>query len=196
MWVDPLLLGVDGVEAHLSFDPEVVELLDVTMGNEMELSLMNDTSSLEGRVSLAAGTFDSPHTNSFVFARVHFLAKQEGDARLTLFDPKERASHITHKGYSILRQVSMPQIKVYDPQSDNLLAVYPNPTQGQFVVEKPGLNTEGDLLIYDLTGRLLHQFNWCSSCGSTYTVSLEQAGTFVIQFRSNDRIESAMLQVN
>ena len=196
MWVDPNQLGVDGVEAHLSFDTDILELTDVTMGNEMELGLMVDTSTTKGRVSLAAGTFGTPHDQSFIFSRVTFIAKQEGDARLTLFDPKERASHITHKGFSILRQVSMPQLRVYDPQAENLLAVYPNPSQGQFMVEKPGIESVGQLRIYDLTGRVVHHFNWCSSCGSTYSFTLQQAGTFVIQFQSDDHIESAMLQVN
>lgn len=196
VWVDPYQLGVDGVEAHLSFDSKVIELIDVTMGNAMELGLMTDTRSQMGRVSLAAGTFGRPHTNSFVFARIHFVAKQEGDSKLTLFDPKERATHITHKGYSILRQVSLPQLRVYNPQTENLLTVYPNPSQGQFLVEKPGIDTSGQLRVYDLTGRLIHYFDWCSSCGSTHKFTLQQAGTFVVQFQSEDHIESAMLQVN
>ena len=195
VWVDPLYLGVDGVEAHLTYNTDVVDLIGVEMGEELELSLLNEVPPQSGTISLAAGTFDTPISDSFIFAHLKFLAKGEGEVQLGLFDPKQKNTHITHRGFSILQQVYLPELRVFSSLVENPLEVYPNPSSGLFLIKKPLDSSHGTLRIFDLTGRMIHSFDWCQSCGSSYKFDLPQTGSYLINFQTNQQNLGTILQI-
>ncbi len=195
VWVDPQEIGVDGVEAHLTYNTNVVDLIGVEMGQELELNLLNESSSQSGTISLAAGTFDKPISSSFIFSQLTFLAKGEGEMELGLYDPKEKNSHITHRGFSILQQVDLPELRVFSSLHTNPLEVYPNPSSGLFLVKKPSDSDQGTLRVFDLTGRMIHSFEWCQNCGSSYKLDLPQTGSYLINFQTNQQNLGTIVQI-
>lgn len=195
LWVDPLNLSVDGVETHFSYDPNVLKLLDSQLGGELEIPFLASGSQAEGRVSLAAGTFQGGKLAPFKFGTVHFMAIGQGDPNLDLFEPKIHQTAITHLGYSILYQVEIPALTIHSPKPLNYLQAFPNPSKGTFQLERPADVGEGTLTIFDLQGRRLQTHYWCSSCGLSREVTLSLSGTYLVKLQSEEKVYSAILQV-
>ena len=195
LWVDPLTLSVDGVETHFTYDPEVIELIDTQLGNELELPLLKIESQEEGRVSLAAGTFEGGKLTPFKFGNMKFRAIRKGKAKIDLFEPKAYETTITHLGYSILYQVDIPDFAIHAPKPAHYLQVFPNPSNGKFHLEKPSDLEAGTLRVFDLQGRLLQSHFWCASCDPKREVNLSLPGTYLVKLQSDNQVYSAILQV-
>ncbi len=78
------------------------------------------------------------------------------------------------------------------------LQVYPNPSQGDFVIELSGVDAEDtQILVLDMTGREIHSETVTVVDGFRKEMNLAVAkGTYILQIISNEFVISRKLQVN
>jgi hypothetical protein len=94
---------VDGAAAYLNFDPTVLQVEDVTAGNQLGVELQRQLDNAAGTVDYAAATFADFPSGSFALATVQFRALQPAAVTsLTLRRLAPRQSDATFGGRSVL----------------------------------------------------------------------------------------------
>ena len=103
--VDPAGQPVDGAAAYLTFDPAVVQVVDVQAGDALPLALQNEFDNANGRIAFAAGTFDAPVAAVFDLAVVRLQATGIGATAIAFEHTPPRQTDVTAVGDSVLERV-------------------------------------------------------------------------------------------
>ncbi len=109
---------VDAAEAHLDFDPAVLQVVSVTPGSALGTVIQNLFDNTEGEIDYAAGTFETPPNGTFDLVTITFEAVQATDASGMPLDfaplvfPRE--SQATYSGNSVLTGVTGGTVIVED----------------------------------------------------------------------------------
>lgn len=94
---------VDGASAFLSFDPGVLQVVNVTGGSVLPVPILNQFSNAAGTVDYSAGTFSAFPTGTFALATITFSAVASATASSLSFGTvMPRQSEVTFGGTSVL----------------------------------------------------------------------------------------------
>gem|GEM_PF-4661224 len=106
---------IDGVEFHLNFDPQVLQIVDaagsptstIAAGETLSLELLNHANNITGTIDYAAGmAFESPPAiGRFTVATLFLRALRpphEPDSRLSFVFTSTRLTDVTFEGQSVL----------------------------------------------------------------------------------------------
>jgi len=75
-----------------------------------------------------------------------------------------------------------------DEFTANNIKVYPNPSQGNFFIEMGELNgSNGDVTVYNLTGNVVYTSNVRDIKNNKIDLSAQQAGSYILQIRIDDK---------
>ena len=95
---------MDGAEAHLDFDPSVLQVTGIVSGGILPLVLQNTWDNTSGTIDFSAGTLSSAPTGTFTLATVTFnpvaIAIPDTSVKFSLFLPRE--SNVVFGGSSVL----------------------------------------------------------------------------------------------
>jgi len=147
--------GIDAAELHLRFDPAVLELVNVRVGERLPVPIVNEADELTGRIDYAAGTLQGLASGTFELVTLTFRALQPFD-RLPLepvdaFPAENNASAL---GLSVFGGVLLPDFEQVTQSRD--LSVFPNPVLREMTMSLDGL--EGERLwvqIIDGSGKVM-----------------------------------------
>ncbi len=147
--------AVDGMEAFLSFDPYVSEVIEVSLSNEFDVKLMEEFDNKLGQISMSAGFMESPFSGSLYVGEIVLVKKKVGNVALSFDQSRFKNTNITFRGESVLdRAFVSPPVLLLPPQT-NPLAVYPNPSNGVISIAPPDLIYPVSLKIFDLHGKAI-----------------------------------------
>jgi len=94
---------VDGVEAYLDFDPNILQVSHVTAGTQLAPVLANTFDNTNGQLHFAAGTLNDFPNGTFTLATITLSAISEAESSsLTFVTTSARQSDVTYGGASIL----------------------------------------------------------------------------------------------
>jgi hypothetical protein len=98
---------VDGAQATLKFDPNVLEVQQIIAGDapssKLELDLMNQFDNENGTIEFAAGTLEEGASGTFDLVQIQFRALEAGETTLTWKVDGPTGSDVTFGGASVLR---------------------------------------------------------------------------------------------
>ncbi|MCB0053531.1 MAG: hypothetical protein KDE24_28755, partial [Caldilinea sp.] len=102
----------DGGAAYVTFDPAVLQAVDVIGDATFSSPIQNEVDNVRGQIVYAAGTLGMAPGGRFVLARVEFVAAGPGDSLLhpTLLRPAR--SDVTYGGASILSAAADALVRV------------------------------------------------------------------------------------
>lgn len=93
---------VDGAEAHLNFDPSVLQVVRLNTGKVLPVPIQSTFSNTEGTIDYSAGTFSNFPTGTFTVATVTFTAiAASPETPLTFSTSAPRRSDVTFGGTSV-----------------------------------------------------------------------------------------------
>lgn len=96
---------VDSVSAYLDFDPDVLEVVDVTAGTELDTVLENTYDNTAGEIDFVAGTLSDFPSGTFGLATVNFRAiGGSPGSPVTFSSAVPRQSDAAFDGVSVLDQ--------------------------------------------------------------------------------------------
>jgi hypothetical protein len=98
---------VDGAAAYVNFDPQVLQVEEVTAGSTLGVELHRQVDNAAGSVDYAAATFENFPSGTFGLATLHVRALRTGTTTLVLNRSAPRQSDVTFGGASVL---APPQI--------------------------------------------------------------------------------------
>ena len=107
--VDGAQQPVDGAAAYLNFDPQMLQVEEVTAGGPLGVELHRRVDNAAGSVDYAAAAFENFPAGTFDFATLHFRALRTGRATLVLNRGAPRQSDVTFGGASVL---ALPRLSV------------------------------------------------------------------------------------
>jgi uncharacterized repeat protein (TIGR01451 family) len=94
---------VDGAAAYLGFDPDFLQVVDITPGSSLPLEIQNRFDNVAGKIDYAAGTFIDFPSGTFTLATVTFEALGQSDGTRVNFNlTLPRQSDVTFGGASVL----------------------------------------------------------------------------------------------
>ncbi|HAJ38063.1 MAG TPA: hypothetical protein DCL15_20520 [Chloroflexi bacterium] len=94
--------GVDGAAAYLTYDPAIVQVVDLTPGAHFSHLIQREFDNRSGRLAFAAGALESSVVGRFTLARVSFVAMAPGSSALAFQHILPAYSDITANGRSVL----------------------------------------------------------------------------------------------
>jgi len=147
--------AVDGVEAFLSFDPELSEVVEARISNKFDVTLLEEYDNRLGHINMAAGFMDSPAHGTLEVGEIVFVRKKPGNMLLTFDQSTLRNTNITFRGESVLNKAV---IKLPDHTSflnSDPLVIYPNPSNGIINILPPSLSYPASLKIFDINGKVI-----------------------------------------
>lgn len=115
--VDARSGGVDGAAAYLTYDPAIVQVVDVTPGAQFSHLIQSEFDNQTGRLAFAAGTLGAPIVGRFTLARVGLAAMAPGSSALTFQHTMPAHSDITANGSSVLAAAVDGQVTVSAPSA-------------------------------------------------------------------------------
>ena len=110
---------VDSAEAHLNFDPAVLQVATVTAGSTFSTLLQNQFDNTQGTFDFAAGAAlgGSLPTSDFVLATILFTATQPStNTPLTFVSQNSRRSDVYYIGSSVLDRLENGSVRVIERQ--------------------------------------------------------------------------------
>ena len=117
--VEAGLQPVDGAAAYVNFDPQVLQVEEVTAGSKLGVELLQQVDNAVGTVDYAAATFQNFPTGSFALATVQFRAlKPAAVTLLTLHRLAPRQSDATFGGRSVLGASQEVALSVAGPEGE------------------------------------------------------------------------------
>ncbi len=116
---------VDGAEAHLDFDPAVLEVVELTPGDSLETVIQRQFSNVTGTIDFAAGTFADFPSGTFDLVHIQFQAVAAAPASTTLEFQREppRQTNVTFRGESVLDAVIDGRVVVQGPTAITLASL-------------------------------------------------------------------------
>ncbi len=98
---------VDGVAAHVDFNPAILQVASIVPGSALPTVLQNQVDNLQGRLDFVAGALSAPFpTSDFVLATVVFTATElTSGTPITFATANPRQSVVTYNGNVILKHV-------------------------------------------------------------------------------------------
>jgi len=181
---------IDGVEAHLSFDPAQLEVVEANMIGKFDLTLLNRHDNEAGLIDLAAGSLTNLYSGEFQVAEVTFLAKAEGAAQVAFQNRAHLIQNATYGGQSVLNQTTVqPLVINHSTTSVKALSaelgmnVYPVPSRGQFTVKINATRADQNmtLRIYDMAGKVVASRQVLGVAEQQFDLSMQPAGIYRIQ---------------
>ncbi|OGN96320.1 MAG: hypothetical protein A2Z71_06475 [Chloroflexi bacterium RBG_13_50_21] len=106
---------VDGAAAYVNFDPAYLQVVSITPGSSLTLTLQNNYDNNIGLVNFAAGVLppNSPPSGTFTLATITFNAQALTPGTPIYFDnANPRLSDITYGGHSILDGTQGGTVKI------------------------------------------------------------------------------------
>jgi len=189
---------IDGVEAHLSFDPHKLEVERLVVGGKLPIALQNAYDNEQGTLDIAAGSLGSTLSGEFQVAEVTFRSKEAGRADVAFVARNGWQQHATSLGREVLGQTNGQTLTIGSDATTDLVAskaetlelrVFPVPSQGQVTVEIDALRPQGALVltVYDQTGRVVIT-QVLSHAGKTQLDLSQQAtGVYRVQVRHGEQ---------
>ena len=110
---------VDSAEAHLNFDPAVLQVATVTAGSTFSTLLQNQFDNTQGTFDFAAGAAlgGSLPTSDFVLATILFTATQPStNTPLIFVSQNSRRSDVYYIGSSVLDRLENGSVRVIERQ--------------------------------------------------------------------------------
>ena len=93
---------VDGAAAYVNFDPQRLQVEEVTAQGPLGVELHRWVDNAAGSIDYAAATFENFPAGTFDFATLHFRALRTGRTTLVLNHSAPRQSDLTFRGASVL----------------------------------------------------------------------------------------------
>jgi len=82
---------------------------------------------------------------------------------------------------------AMQAIQAATEKENSVFKLYPNPNDGNYVIDHP-INTEGELIIYDVTGKQLYSYIINAGSNKTLIVSDNlNNGVYLYEIRANNQ---------
>ena len=100
---------VDGAAAYVNFDPQVLQVEEVTAGSKLGVELRRQVDNAAGSVDYAAATLETFPAGTFGLATLHVRALRTGTTTLALNRTAPRQSDVTFGGASVF---APPQIAI------------------------------------------------------------------------------------
>jgi len=162
IWVNTAGDTVNGAEAHINFDPQVLSILEVIQGNTLPLILENNSDNQNGTIDFAAGTLTKAITDSFSLLTLKLLALDDTiETFLTFVRQFPRLSQVTAQGIDVLRDTKAGKIVIEPSATVDLqnslverIQVYPNPAWEEIYIKTEHLNgNHVEVHVHDMLGR-------------------------------------------
>ncbi|MEL6634159.1 MAG: serine hydrolase, partial [Bacteroidota bacterium] len=190
--------NIDGVEAHLNFSTDLMEITNVEMGSALPVVLTNQYDNTNGTLDLAAGSLTTMPNGEVEVAVVTFKTKNvEGIADVTFQDRGARVQNVTAVGESVLTDLETETLyigeKATSLDNDALngikLNVFPVPSDGNITVEIETLDLqEMELKIYNMTGQLIYSQAVKGSVKENLDLTRHAVGTYRIQLTTENGV--------
>lgn len=127
--VDAGSVLINGVAAHLNFDPALLSVEQITPGSLLPTILQNDFDNATGILNFASGTFSNPPTGTFTAATIRFRALAPTlQTSLTFASVDPRKTDITSNGASVLSAVQEAVVTISDTSVEVTVAFQGRPT--------------------------------------------------------------------
>jgi hypothetical protein len=182
--------SVDGAAAYLSFDPEVLQVVDVQLGTELNEPLGPDGptwDNTDGVISIAAGKLEGPFPDStFELATVTLKAlRPAASTSLTLIRDVNWWSDVTFNGGSILGALRPADLSVVEETStpvcagdcnedtqvtvDEVLHLVNTALDGSSLTDCPAgdVNGDGQITVDEITAATLSALDGCPAPGGS-----------------------------
>jgi len=154
---------IDGVEAHLGFNPEVMEVVGIELGNTLDVELANAYDNQAGIIDLAAGTFGAFPAGNVEVATISFRVKAAGAAQVGFVNRGGLKSDVTFGGQSIFGGTEVSAFTATPTSVEEKLAaglsVYPSPAKDVVTVKLNAPEAKGSytMRVFNTTGQLMIQ---------------------------------------
>jgi len=103
---------VDGAAAYVNFDPQVLQVEEVTGGSTLGVELHRQVDNAAGSVDYAAATFGNFPAGTFDLASLHVRALRAGTTTLVLNRTAPQQSDVTFGGASVLAPPQLATVTV------------------------------------------------------------------------------------
>lgn len=102
----------DGGAAYLTFDPAMLQAVDVIGGESFSSPIQNEIDNVSGRIAYAAGALGMAPGGKFTMAQIEFVATAPGTGLLIPARLRPARSDVTYGGASILSSASGAFVRV------------------------------------------------------------------------------------
>jgi len=155
---------IDVAEVHIEFDPNILEVAELTSGTALPVPIEGPISNnTEGTIDYATSTFGDIPDNTFTLLTITFIAKASGNSELTFFDPEGPGSTtMVSVGQEVLEEAINGSVIVNEPSNIAPIVTITAPADNASF-------TEGDNINFVATandqedGDLSTQISWSSS---------------------------------
>ncbi|HHY58403.1 MAG TPA: S8 family serine peptidase [Chloroflexi bacterium] len=107
--------GIDGAAAYLTYDPTIVQVVEITPGAQLSHLIQSEFDNQTGRLAFAAGSLNALPTGRFTLARIGFVAVAPGSSVLAFQRTMPTHSNITANGGSVLAAALNGLVPVASP---------------------------------------------------------------------------------
>lgn len=178
---------IDAVEAHLAFDPERLEILDIYWNDAFQTTLQEDYDNQNGTIDLAAGSFSDFPKGTVEVAWINFTAIQTGNIELTFSNKGYHSSEVTFGGISVLENTVDSELNIIEK---NIAAMavnaYPVPTDGIINIEvfNPANPQDVSVRIFNTNGQQLFQRKYKGEVIETLDIGYFGQGVYLVEVHS------------
>ncbi|MEL6627184.1 MAG: 5'-nucleotidase C-terminal domain-containing protein [Bacteroidota bacterium] len=194
--VDALTQSIDGAEAHLTFNTDLLEVVSIDMGSTLNIELMKSFDNEAGTIDLAAGHLTQLASGEVEVATITFRTKAEGIADVRFADRGHLAQSVTFGGVSVLDATVGGELTISNKTTaiDNEIAghslnVFPVPSNGEITVEVISENLSNmEIRIYNMIGQVVYRNEVTGSVKQYVDLSQQAAGTYRVQLISGNEV--------
>ncbi|MFN7118381.1 MAG: T9SS type A sorting domain-containing protein, partial [Saprospiraceae bacterium] len=189
--------AIDAVEAHLQFDPELLEVTSIHWEDNLEIQLRETIDNTAGVLHLAAGSLVQMPTDDVAVATLNFRAKKLGETAIAFTNMGALQQEVTYQGINILENTLNQQVTIQattaaeDLASDDLqLELYPIPSKGNVTLElkRAASFFESEVQIFNALGQVIFQRNYTGNVREVIDLSRQPKGVYQVQVKNENQV--------
>jgi hypothetical protein len=188
-----------GGEVHLSFNPDLLEAIDVNKGYWVGEGLYYKRIDQDrGRIDLALGSLKPITDSSGCFATITFRVKAEGESAIKFeFDEEDNRKTLFIEKGNVVPEITHNEIKIeVVPIVSILLQSYPNPAKDLcYIPFKLSEDTEVTVEVYNILGQKVKEINAGYKKAGLY-LTKETALSYNLKNDRGDKLSQGLYFIN
>lgn len=187
----------DAVEAHLQFDPDLLEVVAVHWSPLLEVHLREVVDPVTGALHLAAGSLVQPLSQEVAIATITFRAKKAGETVLAFSAGAPWQQEVTHLGINVLGTSLSQRVTIQSTTpteeataSSLRLKLYPNPTKGSITLDLSGVQAfkQSVVRIFNSLGQVIFQTTYTGNIQEVIHLDNQPKGVYRIQVKNDHQV--------
>jgi len=179
---------MDAVEAHLTYDTRLLEVVGMSWGETFEVTLRDDIDHQAGKLHLAAGSFERTPNQQVEVAYIRFRAKAAGIANIDFQDQGKLVQAVTYGGSNVLHTTQAASVAVGAALPGEMqLNIYPVPSEGDITIELANANAS-ELRIVNTSGQVIYKRKHTGSVRETLDLGQYAKGVYQAMVVSGETV--------